>query len=130
MSQELVVSSQGSNMSLSDFKEIVKKYMELDNWLKKAHEVSKEKKKQKAALSEVITKIMIENNIDDLNTTFGKIPCKVKQVKEPISQSKIKEKITDYYKENKEDANKLITVVFDKDRQMLEKTSLRRVKIT
>ena len=37
----------GHNMSLEDFKEYVRKYMEIDNWLKKAQTVMKEKKRSK-----------------------------------------------------------------------------------
>ena len=126
--RDLVV-RENESMSLEEFKECVKRYMELDNWLKKAQDVMKEKKKQKMALSEMITKFMIRYDIDDLNSKFGKISCKTKQVKAPISQRTIKDKITEYYKDNTNDCSQLMKVVFD-DRPVVEKTSLRRVRIT
>jgi len=127
-SRELVVNNNAS-MSLEEFKEHVKRYMEIDNWIKKAQDIMKEKKKQKLELSEIITKFMIRYDIDDLNSKFGKISCKTKHIKAPISQKKIKEKISEYYRDNTNECHQLIKTVFD-DRPVVEKTSLRRIKIT
>jgi hypothetical protein len=127
--QSLVVTEQ---TSLEEFREYVKKYIELDTWIKKAQEVLKEKKKQKDKLSEVITKFMLKYDIEDLNVkSAGKIVCKVRQVKKPVSQKDIKTKLTDYYKnENEVDkGNQIIQKVFE-ERPMIEKASLRRIKIT
>jgi hypothetical protein len=119
-------------MSLDDFREYVRKYIELDTWIKKAQELLKEKKKQKDKLSEVITKFMINNDIEDLNVrNAGKIVCKVRNVKKPVSQKVIKEKITDYFNSENlgERGNQIIKKVFD-ERPVVEKASLRRIKIT
>ena len=117
------------NISLDEFKEYVKRYMEIDNWLKKAQDVMKEKKKQKAELSDIITQFMVKYDIDDLNSKFGKISCKVRKTKEPISQGKIREKITNYFKDKPNVSEELIQTVFD-NRQVVERPSLRRIKIS
>jgi hypothetical protein len=120
----------GHNMSLEDFKEYVRKYMEIDNWLKKAQTVIKEKKKIKDKLSLIITKFMIDNDIEDLNSRFGKISCRVKQTKQPITTKNIKEKLTDYFKHDETKCKQLIQRVFEDDRPIIEKVSLRRLRIT
>lgn len=126
--QELVHVDQDS-LTLDEFKEYVKKYIEIDTWLKKAQDVTKEKKKQKKLLSDIIMKFMIKYDIEDLNCKTGKIRCKVKQVKQPISQKVIKEKITDYFKDKQTTGADIIEKVFN-DRPVIEKVSLRHLKIT
>lgn len=125
---ELVHVDQDS-LTLDEFKEYVKKYIEIDTWLKKAQDVTKEKKKQKKLLSDIIMKFMIKYDIEDLNCKTGKIRCKVKQVKQPISQRVIKEKITDYFKDKQTTCADIIQKVFN-DRPVIEKVSLRHLKIT
>lgn len=126
-SHQIIVASE--QISLEEFKEFVKKYVEIDNWLKKARDLCKEKRKQRDQLSEVITKFMLRYDIDDLNSSFGKISCKVKKVKAPISQKGIKEKISDYFKENDAQGRDVIQKVFE-ERPVVEKVSLRRLKIS
>lgn len=117
------------NISIEDFSNLVKKWIELDNWIKKSQEIAKQKRKQKDKLSEVITHYMTRYNIEDLNTSEGKIRCKVRYVKSGVNQKVVKEKIAELLKDNEEQCNTLITKIFD-DREKVEKVSLRRIKIT
>jgi hypothetical protein len=118
------------NITLEDFKEYVRKYIELDTWIKKAAEILREKKKNRDKLSETITKFMIRYDIEDLNVSnAGKIRCKIRQVKQACSQKIIKEKITDYFKEDTNQCREIIQKVFN-ERPVVEKASLRRIKIT
>lgn len=117
------------NISIEDFSNLVKKWIELDNWIKKSQEVAKQKRKQKDKLSEVITHYMTRYNIEDLNTSEGKIRCKVRYVKSGVNQKVVKEKITELLKDNEETCNTLITKIFN-EREKVEKVSLRRIKIT
>lgn len=126
-SRELVVIPE--NITLEEFRSYVKRYLELDNYIKKAREVIRDKKKQKDKLSEIISKFMIKFNIEDLNTKDGRIRCKVGYVKSPVNQKVIKEKITDYFKNNENECKEIITKVFE-ERDKVEKVSLRRLKIT
>lgn len=127
-SQDIIVVPP-ENISLEEFKEYVKKYLELDNWLRKAQEVFREKKKAKDKLSEIITNFMIRYDIDDLNSKFGKISCKVKKVRQPVTQKNIKDKITDYFKDKPTECQNIIQTVFE-DRPVVEKVSLRRLRVT
>lgn len=117
------------NISIEDFSNLVKKWIELDNWIKKSQEIAKQKRKQKDKLSEVITHYMTRYNIEDLNTSEGKIRCKVRYVKSGVNQKVVKEKITEIFKDNEETGNALITKIFN-EREKIEKISLRRIKIT
>lgn len=117
------------NITLEEFRSYVKRYLELDNYIKKAREVIRDKRKQKDKLSEIISKFMIKFNIEDLNTKDGRIRCKVAQVKAPVNQKVIKEKITDYFKNNENECKEIIHKVFD-EREKVEKVCLRRLKIS
>jgi hypothetical protein len=117
------------NISIEDFTTLVQKWIELDNWLKKSQEIMKEKRKQKDKLKHVITHYMSKYNIEDLNTSEGKIRCKVQYVKSGVNQKVIKNKIVDFMRENEEQCNALITKIFN-DRDKVEKLSLRRIKIS
>lgn len=117
------------NISIEDFSNLVKKWIELDNWIKKSQELAKQKRKQKDKLSEVITHYMTRYNIEDLNTSEGKIRCKVRYVKSGVNQKVVKEKITEIFKDNQETCNALISKIYN-DREKIEKVSLRRINIT
>lgn len=117
------------NISIDDFTNLVQKWIELDNWIKKSQETAKQKRKQKDKLGEVITHYMTKFNIEDLNTSEGKIRCKVRYVKSGVNQKVVKEKITELLKDHEETCNTLITKIFD-EREKVEKVSLRRIKIT
>ncbi len=112
-------------VSLEDFKNFVKKWLELDAYIKKAQELVKEKKKQRNKLAEIITKFMCKYNIEDLNTKEGRIRCKTSYIKAPVTQKEIKDKITTLVPDKRDDIKK----IFD-ERPKKEKVSLRKLKIT
>jgi hypothetical protein len=117
------------NISIEDFTTLVQKWIELDNWLKKSQNILKEKRKQKDKLKEVITHYMSKYNIEDLNTSEGKIRCKMQYVKSGVNQKVVKSKIAEFMRDNEDQCNALITKIFN-DREKVEKMSLRRIKIT
>lgn len=113
-------------ISLEQFKGFVKKWLEIDSYIKKAQDLIKDKKKQRNKLSEVITKFMSKYDIEDLNTKEGRIRCKTTYVKKPITQKEAKQRIEDLMPNDGKD---LVTKVYE-DRPKQEKTSLRRLKIS
>lgn len=117
------------NITLAEFKQLVKRWLEFDNFIKKAREVIKEKRKQRDELTETITKFMHKYNIEDLNTKEGRIRCKTAVVKAPISQKVVKQRITDYFKDNENQRNEVLHKIYE-EREQVEKLSLRRLKIT
>lgn len=125
----LVIFNDPENITLEEFKNFVKKWLEYDNFIKKAQDVIKEKKVLRDKLSEVITKFMIKYNIEDLNTKEGRIRCKQTTKKTPVSQKIVKQRITDYFSTDEERRVEILSKVFE-DRDKIEQVSLRRLKIS
>lgn len=117
------------NISMDEFKIYVKKWFELDNYLKKACDVLKEKRNEKQKISEVIMKFMTKYNIEDLNTREGRIRCKQSQVKAPVNKNIIKQRVTDYFSSDENKKEELLQKIFE-ERDLVEKTTLRRLKIS
>lgn len=117
------------NITLEEFKNYVKKWLEFDNFIKKGQEAIREKKQIRDKLSETITKFMIKYNIEDLNTKEGRIRCKSSYKKSPVSQKIVKERITDYFKTDDRKKEDILSKVFE-EREKIEQVSLRRLKIT
>jgi len=117
------------NISLEEFKNYVKKWLEYDNFVKKARDVIKEKRKLQDKLSETITKFMCKYNIEDLNTKEGRIRCKTLTTRAPVSQKVVKQKITDYFQGDEDKQKEILQKIYD-ERATTEKVSLRRLKIT
>lgn len=125
----VVYSDVPENITLEEFKNYVKKWLDYDNFIKRAREVIREKRKSRDALSEVITKFMCKYNIEDLNTKEGRIRCKTSVVKAPVNQKIVKQRITDYFKGNDHQKEDILHKIYE-DREQTEKVSLRRLKIT
>ena len=117
------------NISLEEFRDYVRKWLELDNNIKKAQEVIKERKKVRDKLSTVISAFMCKYNIEDLNTKEGRIRCKVSTVKAPVNQKVVKQKITDYFGNDEHKKQDILTKIYE-ERPEVEKVSLRRLKIS
>lgn len=113
------------DITLEDFKNYVKKWLEVDAYLKKAMELVKEKKKQRNKLAELITRFMCKYNIEDLNTKEGRIRCKTSYIREPVTQKVIKAKMTELLPERKD----IVTKIYE-ERPKHERLSLKRLKIT
>lgn len=117
------------NISLEEFKNYVKKWLECDNFIKRARDAIKERKKMQDKLAGIITKYMCKYNIEDLNTKEGRIRCKTLVVKTPVSQKLVKQRITDYFKNNESQRDDILHKIYE-DREKVEKVSLRRLKIS
>lgn len=114
--------------SLEQFKEFVRTWLELDNTIKKAQKVIKEKRLQRNQLSLAISKFMCKYDIEDLNTKEGRIRCKVTQVKAPVNQKVVKEKLTNIFQGNEERSQEIYKKLYE-ERDTIQKVSLRRLRI-
>ena len=117
------------NISLEEFKNYVKKWIEYDNFIKKAKQVIKDKKKIRDDLNKIIIKFMCKYNIEDINTKEGRIRCKTTVVKPAVTQKVVKERICDYFKDNDNKKEEILHKIYE-DRQQVERVSLRRLKIS
>lgn len=127
--QTSLVVFDGENITLEEFKNYVKKWLEYDNFVKKAQEVVKERKKIRDKLSEVIVKFMCKYNIEDLNTKEGRIRCKSSMIKPAVNQKQVKARITEYFSNDEEKKKEFLQKVYE-PADKVEKVSLRRLKIT
>lgn len=127
---EIVVYNKPStdNMSMEDFKNNVKRWFELDNYIKKAQNIIKEKRQEKNAISTVIMEFMSKYNIEDLNTKEGRIRCKSIYVKEPVNKELVAKRLSDYVHDSTK-KEEIINKIYH-EREKIEKTTLRRLKIS
>lgn len=114
---------------LEDFKNKVKIWIEYDNTITKLKQAIRERKKAQDVLTEKIGIFMSRYNIEDLNTKQGKIRCKVVEIKTPLTQKIIKERLFETL--NSEEKNPkpdtVIDNVFKRD-GTVQKLVLRRLK--
>jgi len=110
---------------LEEFKNCVKIWITVDNNIKKLQATVKEQNGMKKEVSKKILSFMSRFNIEDLNTKEGKLRYKVTQVKAPLSQAGIKEKIVQNYQQGMA-VEDLTSKVFE--RPNVAKHSLRRFK--
>ena len=115
-----------TDSELAEFKQYVQNYIEIDNDVKKLKAAIKERNSVKKEISSFILKFMSKFNIEDLNTKQGKIRYKITQSKKPISQTAIKNRMIEMYDPNLS-AEALAEKVFDGERTVVEKHSLRRL---
>lgn len=128
--QHMVVYKEAAeDISMADFKGYIKRWFELDNYLKKAQEVLKEKRIEKTKLSEVITKFMCRHNIEDLNTKEGRIRCKNTYVNAPLNKQVVQQRIADFFMNDEQKQKEIIDKIYV-ERDKVEKVTLRRLRIT
>ena len=124
-----VTAEEGMPNSLEQFKEYVRAWLELDNTIKKAQKFIKEKRTQRDQLSNAISRFMCKYDIEDLHTKEGRIRCKVMQVKAPVNQKVVKEKISNMFNGDAEKSQEILKKIYE-ERDVVEKVSLRRLKIS
>ena len=110
-------------ITLEEFKECVKKWMEADQYIRKAKQLCKEKRRYQNKLSEDITRFMCCHNIEDLNMKEGRIRCKTTYVRKPVTHKEIKEKVARLVP----DKSEMVKQIFE-ERPKQEKVGLRRLK--
>jgi hypothetical protein len=116
-------------ITMEEFKNYVKRWFDTDNYVKRAQQIIKEKRKEKNQLSEVIMKFMNKYNIEDLNTKEGRIRCKNVYVKAPVSKDVVKQCISDYFPNDEGKKEEIIHKIYE-NREKVEKKTLRRLKIS
>jgi|TARA_B110000977_G_C10880647_1_gene417355 hypothetical protein len=117
-----------NELMLEEFKKNVQTWMTQDNQLKRLATASKGLKNKNKQLYDKILDFMARHNIEDLNTKEGVIRYKKTFVKESLTQKMIKEKLNDIFKDNEDNLVK-VNEIFN-NREKIEKTSLRRLKLT
>lgn len=128
-STALVVSAPAANISLEEFKGLVKQWIDCDNFIRRARELTREKRKLRDELNTTITRFMLQYNIEDLNTKEGRIRCKARTVKAPLSTKTVKGRLDEYFKNDDHKREDVLHKVFE-ERETVQRVALRRLKIT
>lgn len=115
------------NGNVEEFKKIVKKWLSIDDDIKRLAKASKALKKERDALSKPIQQFMIKNEIENCNTSGGKLKCTVIKTKKPINRQYIKDKLSIYFQNQKQ--SDAITSFIYENRDHEEKIKLSRIAI-
>jgi len=117
-----------SNEELEDFKNQVRMWLDYDNTATKLKQALKERKKAQEALTDKIGTFMSRYNIEDLNTKQGKLRCRIVEVKAPLTQKQIKERLTESLTSGEDKpTDEVISNVFKRE-GTVQKVVLRRLK--
>lgn len=109
---------------LEHFRQQVGEWMKLDDSIRKLTVAVRERKIHQQAIGIKIQEFMTRFKYDNLNTQMGRIKHNVRQVKQPLRLSDIREKILALQGLTGEE---LVAKIFDEERPTSEKRSLRRV---
>lgn len=109
---------------LTNFKEKVKSYLNLDDDIRTLEKAIKEKKKAKQKLTENILTFMHDYNIEDMTTGDGKLKRSISYTKKPLNKETLKTKLGEYFK-NYEKGEEIANYVIDK-RDKEERIRLKR----
>lgn len=111
-----------SNEELELFKQQVQQWAKLDDQIKKLAVAVRERRVQQKALGTKIQEFMIKFNYDNLNTNTGRIRSSVRQVKQPLKLSDVREKVTQI-----SGPDVAAQIFDDENRPVVERRSLRRI---
>jgi hypothetical protein len=109
-----------------EFKQNVKTWMDIDTQIKRLQGAITLRRKMQSDLNEKILRFMNDHNIEDLNTREGVLRYKTSNVKAPLTQKAIKEKISEKFKDTPDVVGKIMDVF--NDRELKARSSLRRIK--
>jgi len=116
------MAEQINDFELEEFKKLVHQWLSYDDDLKQLKKAEKEINDAKKALTEPIMAFMAKNNIEDCNTTNGKLKYSVSQVKKPINRQYLMDKISNYMNNSKK-AEELTVFLYD-NRETEQKVNL------
>ena len=74
-------------------------------------------------------KFMCKHNIEDLNTKEGRIRCKNTYVKSPVNKQLVQQRIADFFINDEVKQKEMLDKIYQ-EREAVEKTTLRRLRIT
>jgi len=111
---------------LADFKAQVEEWVKIDDQVRKLNVAIRERRTQQRALSSAIQTFMLAHKYDSLSTEKGaQIKSNVRKVKAPVRVVDVRQKLIDLKGDT--EGGELIRKIWDEDRAVIEKKSLRRV---
>ena len=113
-----------SNNDIEGFKILVHEWLSIDDKIKQLKEAEKKLNEDKKKLNEPILEFMSKNNIEDCNTSSGKLKYVVSEVKKPINRQYLIDKLAIFFK-NTQKSEEITSFLFD-SRETEQKVNLRR----
>ena len=113
------------NIELTKFKEVLKKYLDIDDAIKRMTKNIREKKSEKKKITEYILEFMGKYNIEDLSVKNSKLKRSVSYTKKPLNNETIKTLLSKYYNNNVE-GDKIAKYLLD-NRSKSERVRLKRL---
>ena len=113
-----------SNNDIEGFKILVHEWLSIDDKIKQLKEAEKKLNEDKKKLNEPILEFMSKNNIEDCNTSSGKLKYVVSDVKKPINRQYLIDKLAVFFK-NTQKSEEITAFLFD-SRETEQKVNLRR----
>ena len=103
----------------------VKEYLSIDDQITALNKAVKERREKKKKLSQEILGLMKQFEINNMNTSNGKLIYSVTKTKEPLTRKSLVRTLNIYFNDNSEKANELSKFVMD-NRKKIERVQLRR----
>ena len=111
---------------VTQFKLLVKKWLEVDNELDNLSKQSKELRSTKKDLSAKISVFMVHNKITDINTEMGVVKCNERKVKAPLNKDNIKTNLTEMIN-NELQVNQILNKIME-GRELKTTYEIKRMK--
>lgn len=113
-----------SSNDIEGFKILVHEWLSIDDKIKQLKEAEKKLNEDKKKLNEPILEFMSKNNIEDCNTSSGKLKYVISDVKKPINRQYLIDKLAVFFK-NTQKSEEITAFLFD-SRETEQKVNLRR----
>lgn len=112
------------NPEFIEFKENVRRWLELDDNLRTLREATKKYNNMKKELTPKITDFMNRNEVSDINVNNGKLRCKTGTYKKPLSQKTMQQQLVNFF--NNLEKGKQAAEYLLKNRETVERVTLTR----
>jgi len=113
-----------ADYELNEFRNVVDKWLSIDDDIRRLERASRELKVKKKELNKPVTDFMNKYKIDDCNTGNGKLKCTTKQVKKPLTKKYLTDQLCAYLR-NQRKGEELSKAIYE-NRETEERVQLRR----
>lgn len=105
----------------------IKEWVRLDNEMRSLKREIDKRKKDKKEITNTLTEIMRENEIDCIDIKDGQLCYKQKNIKKPINQKYLLEILSKYYKGNSSKASEVQEYILDNRKETIREEITRKI---
>lgn len=114
-----------NNDEFANFKQMISKWLDLDDDIKKLRKAASNRNKIKKELTPKILDYMQKNKICNLNTKSGRIKCRTSVRTRALNNNAIKEKLIEYFKNTHKGT--VVAEYLLKSKEKIENITLSRI---